>query len=306
MTDVENKQAQSCCNKKIETSTISETERCDPSKGECVAVDATRCVRLVYPVPPQTEAAAFPDADLTRKLVAEYLGTALLVMVVIGSGIMAQNLSEDVGVQLTMNSVATIGGLYGLITIFGPVSGAHFNPCVSYVDVLYQSMEVKTFVFYSVAQILGGITGGIVADIQFAEPVIFSTKERFGYELWISEVIGTVTLILVIHGSLRTGNESSIPAVVAMWVGGGYFFTNSTIFANPAVTIGRMFSDTFAGIEPRSAAVYIPFQLLGATIGFMLTKYLYCFENEDDKKTEATKDSFQRVCVVSLQDSIQK
>lgn len=293
-----------------EPSIVVPTATCDPEKDECILLDETNCIRLAYPASSSSSSASLPPpvkvlkpADLARKLTSEFAGTMLLVMVVIGSGIMAQNLSDDVGVQLMMNSIATIGGLYGLIIVFGPLSGAHFNPCVSFVDVLYQDMEVKTFAMYSVCQILGGIMGGILADIQFAEPVVFSTKERYGYELWISEIIGTTTLILVIHGCVRTAQTSTVAGVVAMWVGGGYFFTNSTIFANPAVTIGRMFSDTFAGIEPRSAIVYIPFQIIGAVLGFILTKFLYPQELQPVSKIE---NQYRPACVLSINDVITK
>ena len=152
------------------------------------------------------------------------MGTALLLVIVVGSGVTAETLTDDVGVQLLINAFATACGLYGLITIFGPVSGAHFNPIVTLVDGLYGDMKPLHCFFYGLAQISGAIVGTILANIQFNEPTTWSTKERYGYELWISEVLATCTLILVIHGCIRTGQKSSVPAAVAAWVGGGYFF----------------------------------------------------------------------------------
>jgi glycerol uptake facilitator-like aquaporin len=210
-----------------------------------------------------------------RKLFSELLGTLLLVMIVIGSGIMGETLSEDVGVQLMINSIATMAGLYCLITTLGPISGAHFNPMVSMVDVLYGYMPVVLCLQYAVVQTMGGILGALLANAMFDAPVTLSTKARFSWNLWISEIVATATLIYVIHGTIRTGRGDNVPIAVAAWVGGGYFFTSSTIFANPAVTIGRMFSDTFAGIAPSSAGVFICFQIIGAFLGYGLVRFLY-------------------------------
>lgn len=285
---------------------ISRGESCDPDKAECIPLDETNCIRLAYsmsPAPLPDDTPELKPADLLRKLAAEGLGTLLLVMVVVGSGIMAERISDDVGVQLLINSVATIAGLYGLILIFGPISGAHFNPCVSLVDVLYQDMGVKDFGMYAVCQICGGILGALLANLQFAQAMEISTKDRFGYELWISEVVATATLILVIHGCIRTGHEASVPSAVSLWVGGGYFFTNSTIFANPAVTIGRIFSDSFAGIEPKSAFVYIPFQIIGALVGFALVHLLFPLEMQPPRKGD---NLYRRACVLSIEDFVKK
>jgi glycerol uptake facilitator-like aquaporin len=199
----------------------------------------------------------------------------LLVMIVIGSGIMGETLSEDVGVQLMINSIATMAGLYCLITTLGPISGAHFNPMVSMVDVLYGYMPAVQCLQYTVVQTMGGIFGALLANAMFDAPVTLSTKARFSWNLWISEIVATATLIYVIHGTIRTGRSDNVPIAVAAWVGGGYFFTSSTIFANPAVTIGRMFSDTFAGIAPSSAGVFICFQIIGAFLGYGLVQFLY-------------------------------
>jgi glycerol uptake facilitator-like aquaporin len=282
-------------------------ESCDPSKDECIPIDDVNCIRLAYsmsPAPLPEDSPELQFSDQLRKLSAEVVGTLLLVMIVVGSGIMAERTSGDVGVQLLINSIATVAGLYGLITIFGPISGAHFNPCVSLVDLLYKDMALPNFIMYSVSQILGAILGCLLANLQFDLPAVeFSTKERYGFELWISEIIATSTLILMIHGCIRTGYEASVPAVVSLWVGGGYFFTNSSIFANPAVTIGRMFTDSFAGIEPKSAFVYIPFQVIGALVGFALTSLFYPLDLQPPKKGD---NLYRRACVLSIKDFINK
>jgi len=293
-------------NSKSATS-ITGDESFNPEKDDCIPLDDTNCLRLAYamsPAPLPEDSPELKFTDVLRKLCAELAGTLLLVMAVVGSGIMVERLTSDVGVQLLINSVATMCALFGLITIFGPISGAHFNPCVTLVDVLYKDMDFPNFVMYAVSQILGGILGCILANIQFEFPgVEFSTKQRYGYALWISEILATSTLILVIHGCIRTGHEASVPSAVALWVGGGYFFTSSSIFANPAVTIGRIFSDSFAGIEPRSAFVYIPFQIIGAVIGFALTSLFYPLEMQPPKKGD---NLYRRACVLSIKDFINK
>lgn len=280
-------------------------ESCDPAKAECIPIDDVNCIRLAYamsPAPLPDDTPELKTSDVLRKLCAELVGTLLLVMAVVGSGIMAVRLSPDVGVELVINSIATIAALYGLIIIFGPISGAHFNPCVTMVDVLYKDMALPNFVMYAVSQILGGILGCILANFQFGlPPVKFSTTERFGYELWVSEIIATSTLILVIHGCIRTGYEASVPSVVALWVGGGYFFTNSSIFANPAVTIARMFTDSFAGIEPKSAFAYIPFQIIGAVLGFVLSSLFYPLGMQPPRKGD---NLYRRACVLSIKDFV--
>lgn len=298
--------AQNKTEKPLMTSTIGE-ESCDPSKAECIPIDDINCIRLAYsmsPAPLPEDTPELKVSEKLRKLGAEVVGTLLLVMIVVGSGIMAEQISEDVGVQLLINSIATTAGLYGLIIIFGPISGAHFNPCVTLVDLLYKDTTLANFVTYAASQILGGILGCMLANVQFGLPVVeFSTKERFGYELWVSEVIATATLILMIHGCIRTGHEASVPSVVSLWVGGGYFFTNSSIFANPAVTIGRMFTDSFTGISPKSAFVYVPFQVIGALLGFVLTSLFYPLDLQPPKKGD---NLYRRACVLSIKDFINK
>jgi arsenate reductase len=215
--------------------------------------------------------------DLSRRLVAEALGTAFLIIAVIGSGIMASQLSPtDIGLQLLQNAAATAGALIGLILIFGAVSGAHFNPVVTLVDRSLGTITNRDTALYVVAQVIGGCIGAVLANLMFSLPAIeLSTTTRSSGALWLSEVIATVGLLLVIHGCVRTGRGSVVPFAVGLWIGGAYFFTSSTSFANPAVTVARTLSDSFAGIAPSSAPMFIVMQLLGAAIGLALIRFLY-------------------------------
>lgn len=210
-----------------------------------------------------------------KKLLAEFLGTALLVAVVVGSGIMATDLTQDVGLQLLINTIATVFGLAVLILILAPISGAHFNPVVTLVDLIQGKSSVIQFIQYVVTQVLGAISGAFLANTMFDQAIIeTSTKIRSGTHLYLAEIVATTGLILVINLLLHQKNFSAIPAAVAAWIGSAYFFTSSTSFANPAVTIGRTFSDSFAGIAPSSAPQFIAAQLLGALIGLALVKVL--------------------------------
>jgi arsenate reductase len=222
--------------------------------------------------------------DLTRRLVAEALGTALLIVAVIGSGIMASQLSpSDVGLQLLENAAATAGALVGLILMFGAVSGAHFNPVVTLIDRLLGTTTSRDAVLYVVAQVVGGCLGAVVANVMFELPAIeWSTKDRSSPALWLSEVVATVGLLLVIQGCVRTGRAAAVPFAVGAWIGGAYFFTSSTSFANPAVTVARTLSDTFAGIAPGSAPMFIVMQLVGAVAAFGLIRLLYPHPHEED------------------------
>jgi len=210
-----------------------------------------------------------------KKVFAEFLGTALLVAIVVGSGIMATNLSQDVGVQLLINTISTVFGLYVLITILAPISGAHFNPVVTMVDLIQGKSATVQFIQYSIAQVLGAITGAMLANAMFSHALLeTSTKIRSGGNLYIGEIVATAGLILVINLLVNQKSLVVIPAAVAAWIGSAYFFTSSTSFANPAVTIGRTFSDSFAGIAPECAPKFIAAQVLGALIGLGLTKVL--------------------------------
>lgn len=212
---------------------------------------------------------------MSRRTLAEFLGTALLVMAVVGSGIMAQNLTKDVALQLLANAIATGGALLGLITIFGPISGASFNPVVSLVSYFVdRDTSVVILVTDVVAQISGAIAGCIIANIMFAHPFVeISTKVRTGGPTWFSEVVATVGLLLVIWGGKRAG--ANVAVLVAAWITGAYWFTSSTSVANPAVGIGRMFSDSFAGIAPESMPLFVVMQIVGGVIGFLIIKTLW-------------------------------
>ena len=199
------------------------------------------------------------------------MGTAFLLMAVVGSGITAQRLSpNDVGLQLFENAVATAFALMALIWTFGPVSGAHFNPAVTIADVVLQGRPVREGIAYIAAQIGGGIVGTILANLMFAlPPVNWSTKVRGGPDQWLAEVIATLGLLSVIF--LMPRSRGALTAVsVGAYIGAAYFFTSSTSFANPAVSVARMFSDTFAGIHPGSAPLFIVMQLVGAGLAIGL------------------------------------
>ena len=216
-------------------------------------------------------------ADLGRRLLAEALGTGLLVVAVVGSGIMASRLSPgDLGLQLLENAAATAGALIGLILVFGAVSGAHFNPVVTLVDRANRAVTTRDAAAYIAAQILGGAAGAALANVMFELPAInVSTTERSSGGLWLSEVVATVGLLLVINGCVRTGRANVVAFAVGLWIGAAYWFTSSTSFANPAVTIARTLSDTFAGIAPSSAPMFIAMQLIGAAVAVALVRYLY-------------------------------
>jgi glycerol uptake facilitator-like aquaporin len=210
-----------------------------------------------------------------RKLLAEYLGTALLVAIVVGSGIMATDLTQDVGLQLLINTVATVFGLAVLILILAPISGAHFNPVVTLIDLIQGKSSFIQFLQYAVVQTAGAITGAFLANAMFDQAIIqTATKIRSGSNLYLAEVVATAGLILVINLLVKQKNITVIPAAVAAWIGSAYFFTSSTSFANPAVTIGRTFSESFAGIAPECAPKFIAAQILGAIIGLGLVKAL--------------------------------
>lgn len=218
---------------------------------------------------------------LARRALAELLGTGLLVAVVVGSGIAAQTLSpDDIGLQLFENAAATAVGLYTLILVFGPVSGAHFNPVVSLADALLGrhsgGLPIREVPVYVAAQITGGIGGAVLANLMFElAPVSLSTTQRAGAHLWLSEVVATIGLLLVIFCLARSGQAARTPSAVGAYIGAAYFFTSSTSFANPAVTVGRAFTDTFAGIEPGSVAGYVLAQLVGLGAALLLVSLLY-------------------------------
>ncbi|WP_426502929.1 aquaporin [Dactylosporangium sp. McL0621] len=221
------------------------------------------------------------NPTLWRRLLAEFAGTALLVTAVVGSGIMASRLSDDIGLQLLENSVATAFALGALILTFGPVSGAHFNPVVSAADWFLgrrtgTGLTARDLGGYVVAQTAGAIGGAILADLMFKLPAVdFSAKHRTGTDLWLGEVVATVGLLLLIFALARSGRAAVAPAAVGAYIGAAYWFTSSTSFANPAVTIGRAFTDTFAGIAPSSVPGFVVAQLVGLAVGVGLLVALY-------------------------------
>ncbi|MEV8511659.1 MIP/aquaporin family protein [Dactylosporangium sp. NPDC051484] len=222
------------------------------------------------------------NPTLWRRLLAEFVGTALLVAAVVGSGITATALSpDDVGLQLLENSVATAFALGALILTFGPVSGAHFNPVVSAADWFLgrragTGLTARDLTGYVVAQTAGAIGGAILADWMFKLPgVDFSAKDRTGGNLWLGEVVATAGLLLLIFALARSGRAAAAPAAVGAYIGAAYWFTSSTSFANPAVTIGRAFTDTFAGIAPASVPGFLIAQLVGLAVGVGLVVVLY-------------------------------
>lgn len=212
---------------------------------------------------------------LFGKAIAEFIGTALLVCVVVGSGIMGTNLSEDAGIALLINTISTIFALVLLIFILAPVSGAHFNPAVSLVQLVSKSQKLSETFVYIAAQVTGAISGAVLANIMFDLAALqISTKARTSFGMLIGELIATAGLIAVIGILAKRNQGNLIPVAVATWIGSAYFFTSSTSFANPAVTVGRIFSDTFAGIDPVSVLPFIAAQLVGAALGMLAVKRL--------------------------------
>jgi glycerol uptake facilitator-like aquaporin len=224
---------------------------------------------------------------LTRGLIratAEFAGTAVLVCVVVGSGIMGTNLSDDLGVALIINTISTIFALALLILTLGPISGAHFNPAVSLVQMLSRAQKPVETLVYVVVQVAGAIVGAIVANVMFDQPAVqFSTTERVSPGMLLGEVIATAGLIAIIGVLSFRKQDALIPVAVAAWIGSAYFFASSTSFANPAVTIGRLFSNTFAGIDPASVAPYIGAQLVGALLGFLIVKAVVRFSTIESR-----------------------
>ena len=214
---------------------------------------------------------------LTRRLLAELLGSALLAAVVIGSGIAAQRLSPgDVGLELFENAAATAAGLYAIILMFGPVSGGHFNPAVSIADAVFGGIAWRDLCAYVPAQIAGCVLGAILANGMFDKAAIaFATHHRATPAHLLAEIVATFGLLLLIFALARTRRTGSAPAAVGAYIGAAYFFTSSTSFANPAIGIGRMFSDTFAGIAPASVPGFVLAQLAGTAIAIAAVRALY-------------------------------
>jgi len=217
------------------------------------------------------------EAALWRRLTAELLGSAFLAAVVIGSGIAAQALSPGhVGLELFENAAATAAGLYAIILMFGPVSGAHFNPVVSFVDAAFDGLAWRDAWAYLPAQVVGCVGGAVVANVMFSKAAVsISTHHRATSGHFLSETVATLGLVLVIFALARSGRSRSAPAAVGAYIGAAYFFTSSTSFANPAITVGRMFSNTFAGIAPSSGPVFVAAQIVGGALALLVVKALY-------------------------------
>jgi glycerol uptake facilitator-like aquaporin len=220
-------------------------------------------------------------SSLARRLLAEFVGTGLLVTVVVGSGVAGQRLSPDnVGLQLFYNSTATVFGLATLILMFGPVSGAHLNPLVSAADWRLgrragTGLAGGDVAAYTLAQTAGAVAGAVLANVMFDVPAALSTKDRSDWHLWVGEIVATAGLVVLIFALARTGRGAWTAPAVGAYIGAAYWFTSSTSFANPSVTVGRMFSDTFAGIAPSSVPGFVVAQLAGGAIGLGLVRVLY-------------------------------
>jgi glycerol uptake facilitator-like aquaporin len=213
---------------------------------------------------------------LLRRLLAEFLGTGVLVATVVGSGVMATSLTHDVGLQLSVNALATVAVLGVIIAVLGPVSGAHFNPVVTLAEAVRRDMGAGEAAGYVAAQLAGGLAGTAVANLMFELPAWHASgHERTGTALWLGEVVATSGLLFTIGAITRTGRGHLGPVLVPAWIGAAYFFTSSTSFANPAVALARSASDTFAGIAPGSVPGFVLSQLVGAALGVGLAAFLF-------------------------------
>jgi glycerol uptake facilitator-like aquaporin len=214
---------------------------------------------------------------LARRAFAEFIGTALLLAAIVGSGIAAQRLSpNDVGLQLLENSTATAAVLVAIILALAPVSGAHLNPVVTLVDRMINGAAWNKCLVYWTAQVGGGITGAIAANLMFSLPAVtLSHRTRWGAGLWLGEVVATFGLVLVIFGIVRTERKTVVAYAVGAYIAGAYWFTSSTSFANPAVSLARMLSDTFAGIAPASVFPFVVAQIVGALLAAISVRTLY-------------------------------
>jgi arsenate reductase len=217
------------------------------------------------------------DVALWRRLLAELLGSAFLAAVVIGSGIAAQRLSPGaVGLELLENAAATAAGLFAIILMFGPVSGGHFNPVVSFVDAAFGGLRCREAAAYLPFQVIGCIGGAVLANLMFAQAAVsFSAKHRASPAHFLSEIVATLGLILVIFALARSGRSRAAPAAFGAYLGAAYFFTSSTSFANPAIAVGRMFSDTFAGIAPSSVPAFVAAEIIGGALAIVVIRALY-------------------------------
>lgn len=216
------------------------------------------------------------EDSLRSRLVAEGVGTALLLIGVVGSGTMAQRLTDDPALQLLQNALATAGVLVAIIVAFAHVSGAHFNPSVTLAERWFGAIDTTTAAAYIAAQLIGAAIGVMIANLMFELPVVnWSTRDRSSPSLIFAEFIATVGLLVVIFATVRSGRGSAVAFVVAGYIAGAYYFASSTSFANPAVTIARTMSDTFAGIAPRSAPGFVLAQIAAVPVAVGLVTVVY-------------------------------
>ena len=217
------------------------------------------------------------DVVIWRRLMAEFIGSALLAAVVVGSGIAAQSLSPGaIGLELLENAVATAAGLFAIILMFGPISGGHFNPVISFVDAVFGGLRWIDAGAYLVAQVAGCVVGAILANAMFASAALsISTRHRASGPHWLSEVVATAGLVLLVFALARSERSHLAPAAVGAYIGAAYFFTSSTSFANPAITVGRIFSNSFAGIAPSSVPSFVSAQIVGGALALGLITALY-------------------------------
>ena len=209
--------------------------------------------------------------NLLSRVGAEFVGTALLVAAIVGSGIMGQSLTTDVGVQLLLNMISAILALGVLISLLAPLSGAHFNPAVTFALTLRRELPWSTAGMYVAAQAFGGVSGTVLAHLMFQKPLLeFSDTQRLTPGTFVGEVVATAGLVFIIVALVHRNRSSLIALVVPAWIGSAYFFTSSTSFANPAVTLGRIFTDSFAGISAESAGGFVAAQILGAALALAL------------------------------------
>ena len=228
---------------------------------------ARRLVRVLEPRPVN---------EMPRRLLAEFIGTLFLLAGVIGSGIMAERLTDDVGLQLLANAGATVGVLYAIILMFGPVSGAHFNPAVTLSDAALGNRPWSDVVPYIAAQIAGGAVGVMIANLMFElDAINVSEKVRDGSGQYLGEVVATFGLVFLIFSLVRSSRDQLAAGAVAAYIGGAYWFTSSTSFANPAVSVTRTLSNTFAGIDPASAPMFVVMQLVGAALAVAAVRVIY-------------------------------
>ena len=224
---------------------------------------------------------------LRTKFLGEFIGTFLLVATVVGSGAMAQFLTQDVGIQLLINTVATIFMLALLIYIFAGISGSHFNPLVSLADFFFKRMTAQELLFYVLAQFTGGVLGTVIANTMFGRHALVASEfVRSGRGTWLGEVVATAGLLMVIHLLGHQKKSEAAPFVVAGWIGAAYFFTSSTSFANPAVTFARAWTDTFSGIAPQSVPLFIVFQIVGAILGVAIASVFAAKEESKESSDE--------------------